>query len=208
MEWPLQMSDFAVVASAVLLAELLRFGRASASLTGLSSLDYSLVSILIVAGWAGFLAVYRTRRAGGGRRQAQRNSGACGPRPCRCSAPSRSCRRRSSSTSPEAISQLRCHSGSLGCRRIATGAKVVMAMRRRGLMRSAVLAVGEPESVRALAHLWPGTPKMAMPWSVPAPPAAPVAACWTCRVVARCRFSDTTATSAPSSPPRVPTPSR
>src|ERR1700739_2402335 len=51
-EVALRISDFVVSPSAVVLAPLLRFGTTNASLTGLASLGYPLVSILVVAGWA------------------------------------------------------------------------------------------------------------------------------------------------------------
>ena len=61
-QW-LRLTDVAVVAGVVVFAQLLRFGsvRTTSSLTGLSYVDYGVVSIVIATGWAIALAAYRTR---------------------------------------------------------------------------------------------------------------------------------------------------
>jgi hypothetical protein len=60
----LHIADFVVAAFGVALAELLRFGSTPANLTGHKSLDYPVVSILIIAAWVWFLAISRTRAPG------------------------------------------------------------------------------------------------------------------------------------------------
>jgi exopolysaccharide biosynthesis polyprenyl glycosylphosphotransferase len=61
--WWLSVSDAAVVTIVVFLAQTLRFGSEvkGPSLTGDSSVDYSVVSIGIVAMWLSALTIYRTR---------------------------------------------------------------------------------------------------------------------------------------------------
>ena len=148
----LQITDFVVATFAVALAELLRFGHTSANLTGYKSLGYSVVSILIIGTWVWFLAIYRTRAPGV------------------IGAGSEEFRRVWTATLSvfgaiaivSTLFKLDIARGYLAIalplgmvglslnRRLAR--KVVAAMRRRGRLLSAVLAVGEPQSVRALAE--------------------------------------------------------
>ncbi len=60
-QW-LKLTDIVVVAAVVVFAQLLRFGSVrGGSLTGLSSVDYAAVSLVIAVAWAIALAAYRTR---------------------------------------------------------------------------------------------------------------------------------------------------
>jgi exopolysaccharide biosynthesis polyprenyl glycosylphosphotransferase len=147
----LQISDFLVAAFAVVLAELLRFGSTTPNVTGHPSLDYTVVSLLFIATWVSFLSIYRTRAAGV------------------IGAGSEEFRRVWTATLSlfggiAIVSTLFKVDIARGYLAIALplglvglsvnrflARKVVAAMRRRGRLLSAVLAMGEPESVRALA---------------------------------------------------------
>jgi exopolysaccharide biosynthesis polyprenyl glycosylphosphotransferase len=148
----LRISDFVVVASAVLIAQLLRFGTTNAGLTGLDYLGYPLVSILIVAGWVWFLTIYRTRAPG------------------IAAAGSEEFRRVWTATLSlfgaiaivSALFKLEFARGylaialplgllGLSANRVLAR-RVVTTMRRRGLLRSGVLVVGESKAVRSFAR--------------------------------------------------------
>src|SRR5271166_1395164 len=148
----LQITDLVVATSAVALAELLRFGSTSANLTSHKSLDYSVVSILIIGTWVWFLAICRTRAPGV------------------IGAGSEEFRRVWTATlsvfgAIAIVSMLFKLDIARGYLAIALpvgllglsvnrllARKYVAAQRRRGRFMTAVLAVGEPKSVTALAQ--------------------------------------------------------
>ena len=152
----LHAADVLVISAAVVLAHLLRFGTTDPTLPGGSAgywavSGYWVVSILIAASWVWFLMIYRTREptvVGGGPEEFRRVWSAT-----------------LSLFGVIAIVSLLAKVdlargylaialplglvGLLANRVLAR--KVLVAMRRRGHLLSSVLAVGEPESVRALA---------------------------------------------------------
>lgn len=148
----LQVTDVLVAAGAVALAQFLRFGGAPAAVTGLGSLDYSVVSVLIVVTWVWFLSIYRTR-----------DSRIIG-------AGSEEYRRVWTATlfvfgAVAIVSMLSCVDVARGYLAIAlpvgviglslnrrVARKLVAAMRRRGRLLTTVLAVGDTQSVQALAE--------------------------------------------------------
>jgi len=145
-------SDAIVAIAAVMTAEFLRFGDASPAVVGAASLRYSIVSFIIAATWLWVLAAYRSRSPsviGAGVEEYSRVWAA-------------------TMTEFGAIAivsmllkldiargylAIALPLGLLGLtlnRRLAR--RLVVALRRRGQMLNAVLAVGELESVRALAE--------------------------------------------------------
>jgi exopolysaccharide biosynthesis polyprenyl glycosylphosphotransferase len=151
-QW-LQVSDLIVATVAVALAQAVRFGgQTTADLGGHTSVDYSVVSALIVGSWAAFLAIYRTR-----------SSSVIG-------AGSEEFRRVWTATLlvfggiaiVSTLFKLDIARGYLAIalplglvglsvnRHLAR--KVVAAQRRRGRMLTAVLALGEPTSITTLAQ--------------------------------------------------------
>jgi exopolysaccharide biosynthesis polyprenyl glycosylphosphotransferase len=155
----LQVTDLLVISAAVVFAQLLRFGTKPATVAALNSslrhlvpLGYSVLSILIIGSWVWFLMIYHTREpgvVGGGSEEF----------------------RRVWTATLSLFGGIAIASTIVGFD-IARGylaialplglvglsvnrflaRKVVAALRRRGRALSAVLAVGEPESVRALAE--------------------------------------------------------
>ncbi|WP_353365727.1 sugar transferase [Mycobacterium sp.] len=137
---------------AVVTAEFLRFGGKSPRVAGYSSLDYPIVSIIIIVTWLWLLAVYRTRA------------------PVVIGAGSEEFRRLWSATMTEfgaiailsMLLKLDIARGYLAIalplgvvgltlnRRLAR--RVVVSLRRRGRMLNAVLAVGALQSVRGLVE--------------------------------------------------------
>ena len=148
----LQVADCLVISAAVMLGQLLRFGTTPAALPGFAALGYSVVSVLIIGGWVWLLMIYRTRApgvVGGGSEEFRRVWTAT----------------LSLFGGIAIVSTLLKVDVARGYLAIALPLglvglsvnrfltrKVVAAMRRRGRLLSAVLAVGEPESVRALAE--------------------------------------------------------
>jgi exopolysaccharide biosynthesis polyprenyl glycosylphosphotransferase len=145
----LRVADFLFISAAVVLAQLLRFGTTRATLDGLG---YAVVSVLIIGSWVWFLMIYRTRAPGV------------------VGAGSEEFRRVWTATLSlfggiaivSAVFRVDIARGylaialplglvGLSVNRFATR-RVVASMRRRRRLHSAVLAVGEPESVRALAE--------------------------------------------------------
>jgi hypothetical protein len=58
------VNGFLVVSTAVILAQLLRFDTTPATLAGLTSLGYLIISILVIGSWAWLLTIYRTPAPG------------------------------------------------------------------------------------------------------------------------------------------------
>jgi exopolysaccharide biosynthesis polyprenyl glycosylphosphotransferase len=148
----LWVTDFVVISAAVVLAQLLRFGTTPATPAGPAPLGYSVVSILMIGSWVWFLMIYRTRApsvVGGGSEEFRRVWTAT----------------LSLFGTIAIVSTLFKVDLARGYLAIALplglvglsvnrflARQVVAAMRRRGRLFSSVLAVGEPDSVRALAE--------------------------------------------------------
>jgi exopolysaccharide biosynthesis polyprenyl glycosylphosphotransferase len=148
----LRVADFLVIGAAVVLGQLLRFGTTPAALAGFAPVGYSVVSILIIGSWVWFLMIYHTSAPGV------------------IGAGSEEFRRVWTATLSlfggiAIVSMLFKVDLARGYLAIALplglvglsvnrflARRVVAAMRRRGRLLSAVLAVGEPESVRAVAE--------------------------------------------------------
>jgi exopolysaccharide biosynthesis polyprenyl glycosylphosphotransferase len=148
----LRVADFLVISAAVVLAQLLRFGTTSASSTGHISLHYSILSVAIIISWTWSLAIFRTRAPGIVGRGSEEF-------------------RRVWATTLSVFGTIAIASTlfkldlARGYLAIALplglvglsvnrflARRVIAALRRRGHFLNAVLAVGEPESVRALAE--------------------------------------------------------
>ena len=145
-------SDAVVATLAVITGEFLRFGGKSPSVAGYSSLDYQIVSVIIIVIWLWLLAVYRTRAAGviGAGSEEFRRLWAATMTAFGAIAISSMLLKLDIARGYLAIALPLGVVGLTLNRRFAR--RVVAGLRRRGRMLSAVLAVGELKSVCGLAE--------------------------------------------------------
>jgi exopolysaccharide biosynthesis polyprenyl glycosylphosphotransferase len=148
----LVIADFVVVSASVVFARVLRFGTGHAELVGPSTLGYSLVSVVLIACWLMLLAIFRTRAPGivGGGSEEFRRVWTATLSLFGGIAIVSTLFRLDIARGYLAIALPLGLVGLTATRFMAR--KVVAAMRRRGRLVSTVLAVGERNSVQALAE--------------------------------------------------------
>jgi hypothetical protein len=156
-------TDFVVVSTAAALAQIMRFGTRPATLVGFTWLGYSVISALLVGSWVWFLMIYRTRAPGviGGTSEEYRRVWTATLSLFGGIAIVSTLFRVDIARGYLAIA-LPLGLVGLSANRFLVR-KVVAAMRRRGRLLSAVLALASPTLFGRWPTRWHATAKMATP---------------------------------------------